>query len=247
MNLEKSQKIFIIFCIFLGIYLGSIPAAPYQEDKVTDKYLASLPLKDVERIMFVAHPDDESLWGGAHLAQNKYLVVCLTNATSYHYRRYWEFKNAMKITNTPNMILDYPDFQHGHRIDWAPYEKDIQRDVQKLLAYKNWKEVVTHNPYGEYGHQHHMGTSDIVTHVANRDGFSKRLFYFGLYYKDPATLPVMQPENAHWMLQKQKMFLPYHRERNTIKKHQLMHPYEQWIRAADWKKVITNNKNPKAI
>lgn len=247
MKLDKAQKLFILFSIFLGIHLAFTPTAPYKEDKVTDEYLATLPLKNVDKIMFVAHPDDESLWGGAHLAQNKYLVVCLTNAKSYHYRRYWEFKNAMKVNDTPNIILNYPDFQNGHRIDWAPYEKSIQKDVEKLLAYKNWKEVVTHNPYGEYGHQHHIGTSDIVTRTAHNYGYFHRLFYFGLYHKNPAEVSVMKPENKKWIVQKEKMFISYHRERNTIKKHRLMHPYEQWIKATDWKKVSKNAKNPKAI
>ena len=51
----------------------------------------------------------------------------------------------------------------------------------------------------------------------------------------------MKKEPKQSMDLKRKMFLPYHRERNTIKKHQLMHPYEQWIKASNWSTYTKNN------
>ena len=32
--------------------------------------------------MIVAHPDDETIWGGGHLLQDDYLVICLTNGNN---------------------------------------------------------------------------------------------------------------------------------------------------------------------
>ena len=45
---------------------------PDMDDRVHPSYLDKLNLSGVDRIMIVAHPDDESLWGGAHLAQHRY-------------------------------------------------------------------------------------------------------------------------------------------------------------------------------
>ena len=44
--------------------------------------------------MIVAHPDDETLWGGAHLKSGNWFVVCLTN----HFTdvRKNEFKSVME-------------------------------------------------------------------------------------------------------------------------------------------------------
>ena len=35
-----------------------------------------------QNIMIVAHPDDETIWGGGHLLKDKYLVICLTNGNN---------------------------------------------------------------------------------------------------------------------------------------------------------------------
>ena len=35
-------------------------------------------LSGVNKLMVVAHPDDELLWGGLHLIDDDYLVVCIT-------------------------------------------------------------------------------------------------------------------------------------------------------------------------
>ena len=43
-----------------------------------------------KKLMIVAHPDDETLWGGGKLFKDRYFVVCLTNG--YHSRRANEFK-----------------------------------------------------------------------------------------------------------------------------------------------------------
>ena len=38
--------------------------------------------KEPESLMIVAHPDDETIWGGSHLLKGHYLVVCLTNGNN---------------------------------------------------------------------------------------------------------------------------------------------------------------------
>ena len=235
MKFDKSQKVFLIFSLAVAILCIYMPKEPYLDDQANDECMSRLDLKGVDRIMIVAHPDDESLWGGAHLAQHRYLVVCLTNGKTYHYRRYREFKKALKVTNTPSIMLNYPDFQHKHRISWKPYKKQIEKDVDYFLSYKNWVEIATHNPDGEYGHQHHINTSLIVTQSAKKHHDFKKLSYFGIYHWNYQAVASLRPQKTTALKKKEEMFTPYHRERNTIKKHQRMHPYEQWIKASDWK------------
>ena len=70
MKLDRSQKIIICFTLIFAFVLAvHSTSLPVKED-ATNKYLDTLDLKGVDRLMIVAHPDDESLWGGAHLAKD---------------------------------------------------------------------------------------------------------------------------------------------------------------------------------
>ena len=53
--------------------------------------------------MVVAHPDGETLWGGAHLLDGKYFVVCLIDG--YNKVRRQEFLNAIKKSGNKGLIL----------------------------------------------------------------------------------------------------------------------------------------------
>lgn len=38
--------------------------------------------KEPESLMIVAHPDDETIWGGSHLTHGNYTVLCITNGNN---------------------------------------------------------------------------------------------------------------------------------------------------------------------
>ena len=48
---------------------------------------------------------DRSIWGGIHLLQNNYLVICLTNGNNQ--TRAKEFYKVMEQTHNTGIILDY--------------------------------------------------------------------------------------------------------------------------------------------
>ena len=235
MKFDRSQKTMIYITLIFAFVLAVISISlPVKED-ATKKYLDTLDLKGIDRLMIVAHPNDESLWGGAHLAKDRYLVVCLTNANTYHLTRYKEFKYAMNVAGSPSIMLNYPDYVNRRRVSWEPYKNRIEHDIQTLLRYKNWKEIATHNPEGEYGHPHHIGTSNIVTSAAKKEHDFDRLYYFGRYYRQlPPDRPIGPPQEPKYMRVKKKMFPYYYRERRTIRKHRQMHYYENWVKANDW-------------
>ena len=117
--------------------------------RITAKVLDGLDLQKVDKVMIVAHPDDEMLWGGMHLIQDDYLVVCLTNANTRTYgrTRMREFKKVMEKTGDIGLMLNYPDYSNqGGIADWTSCSDQIRKDIDTLLAYKNWKEVVYITP-----------------------------------------------------------------------------------------------------
>lgn len=112
--------------------------------------------------MIIAHPDDDLLWGGGNMIQeikelketgNNYFVVCLTNG-SYDSRAR-DFNSAMNDIGAKHVILRYPDLYRRHQVAWDHYTNYITQDIRRVMNYRNWSKIVTHNPDGEYGHQHH--------------------------------------------------------------------------------------------
>lgn len=107
-------------------------------------------LQNCNKLMIVAHPDDESLWGGGHLLDKGYFVVCLTNGNNTVRRS--EFYAALKEYGCQGIMFSYPDLERGKRSDWSNYSDIIAKDLNVLLTYKRWDMIATHNPKGEYGH-----------------------------------------------------------------------------------------------
>lgn len=195
--------------------------------------LDKLNLKDYDKLMIVAHPDDETLWGGAHLAEEKYLVVCLTNGNNTRRRK--EFQAAVKAFGDRGVILCYPDLTNHRRNNWNACRTAIQKDIQTLLRYKDWKEIVTHNPRGEYGHIHHKMTSSIVTKAVKKAGKTSRLYYFGKYYKKGGIPKQAKKVRKGALSKKKAVCRKYVSQKYSIDTFAHMNPYENWIPAARWK------------
>ena len=90
--MKKIIKLIILFSLIL-INILLIVNLKFDESNYVKNKLRKINLKDVNNLMIVAHPDDESLWGGAHLANGDYLVACVTCGVVKE--RQEEFEKAM--------------------------------------------------------------------------------------------------------------------------------------------------------
>ena len=189
---------------------------------------------NVERLMIVAHPDDETLWGSEELLKNKYLVVCITCGTNK--KREKEIEAALKISKDRLIVLDKPDKVRGKRSDWKHYKKQIDYELKYVIKKKKWNTIVTHNPEGEYGHIHHKITSNIVTKVYNKEKIGK-LKYFGKYYSkkriNQNKFAREIPEDIYDM--KIEMIDSYKSQAFIKNRFNQMYKYENLINAEDWK------------
>ena len=186
-----------------------------------------------KKIMIVAHPDDETLWGGANLYKNGYFVVCLTNG--YNLARANDYRNLLKFTNNNGIILNYPDIQDRIRDDWSEVKKGILKDLSKILNYKNWETIVTYGPDGTTGHIHHKKTCEYVTQVAKKSNKFKYLYYFGKYYhknKIPKNLTRITKEDYN--IKKKEIEIYKSVINNIYKLWYHMLPFENWILASKW-------------
>jgi DNA-binding transcriptional LysR family regulator len=126
------------------------------------------PIPIAAKLMIVAHPDDESLFGGEALTSSRgWLVVCVTNAS--HPTRRAEFVKAMSLAGADYLVLDHPD-----NIANGNFHPSLTSTLEGLLTEHGFEMVVTHGPNGEYGHRQHVALHQIVCGLVR----SGRLFTF---------------------------------------------------------------------
>lgn len=206
---------------------GFLLLLPYQNlPHVTVKDLDALELDGYDKVMIVAHPDDELLWGGGHLIEDDYLVVCVTRGNDDVRRA--EFEAVLAATGDKGLILSYPDKIGHERSDWKLWREDIEADIATVLRYKEWELVVSHNKKGEYGHQQHVMTHESVAKEYEKTGCQAKLYWFGKYYafdKVPYDLEEMEKLVYN---EKREIAKLYKSQRSMFRKLYHMMPYEHW-------------------
>lgn len=229
-KIKKYIPIAIIFTILI-IIIFLISLNNYISTHSVNKDFTSIDLENVDNLMIVAHPDDELLWGGAHLIKDNYLVVCVTCGTNQI--RVNEFVNVMNNTNDKYIMLGYPDKTNGERDSWNNHRANISKDLESIINLKDWNIIVTHNPDGEYGHQHHKMTSALVSDIVTTDN----LYYFGIYHSKKAITAYyddMSSINDNYLAKKRKL-IKYYKSQDFIQTmFDHMYSYEDWINRADW-------------
>lgn len=185
--------------------------------------------KEIKRLMIVAHPDDETIFGGGHLLQDKYTVVCVTCGKVEY--RVKEFEEVMSKTEDDYIMLGYTDRENltGPISNWYSEYNDIYNSLSEIINGTDWDIIVTHNPDGEYGHIHHIKTSKIVSKIANKD----KLYYFGHWYSDGNNGPRIN-DNIYNIKVNELLAIYYKSQGVALNYNHNMFPYENWIQANEW-------------
>lgn len=130
------------------------------------------------KIMIVAHPDDESLFGGEALVSSEgWMVVCVTNASNRTRRR--EFTAAMNSIGASYVMLN-----HADHLCSGNFNPALERALARLLAEHSYELIVTHGKSGEYGHPQHRAVHEIVCRIAPRD----RIWVFATRWWGPPRI-----------------------------------------------------------
>lgn len=134
----------------------------------------------LNKLMIVAHPDDELLFGGYYLIKYQgWDVICLTNKDNWV--RYNEFKTVMEKLNINYYILGYKDEKKNfflyEGLDITQSEVKLKNDLFDIIKKKNYDIFVTHNPFGEYGHPQHIYLSNLVYSIIKN---KERIYYFDI-------------------------------------------------------------------
>lgn len=155
--------ILIVFLVYYFLFLRKL----YSSPKVVFGNI-NIP---ADKLMVVAHPDDETIFGGIQLLQDKgWKIVCVTNGSvqsnnifrrSKNNNRIIEFSNVMNSLQYPYEVWDFEDnFFNNH---WD--EGLLIQKLVKLFNEKTYHKIVTHNLSGEYGHKQHRKLSEIIHYI----------------------------------------------------------------------------------
>jgi LmbE family N-acetylglucosaminyl deacetylase len=233
-NKDKAKRnciifLLLIFCLTTALsgFINIRTEKLCCPELLSVEELERIDISKASKLMIVAHPDDETIWGGAHLLEGGYLVVCLTNGNNC--RRADEFQNAVKRSGNIPLILSYPDKLNFKRDDWTYSKKGIESDIELIMSAKHWDYIVTHNPEGEYGHIHHKMTSKLTVQAFEKTHCANKLYFFGKYYKaadiEKAGTSLISDDILRNKLELIKI---YSSQKRTMEKLSHMFPYENW-------------------
>lgn len=185
--------------------------------------LESLDLNNVNKLMIVSHPGDESVWGGAHLILDNYLVVCIS--CGYNEEKTNDFLKVTEYSKDPIIMMGYSD-----RLYLNSDYKKIKKQIKLILNYKNWNEVVTHNPDGEYSNYQHKQINQILNELNVNN-----LYYFGDYYSKKELDKLDKETTLDGDLIQNKISNMVKVYDDIYKGYKHMVPFEDWTDASKWK------------
>ena len=226
----KYKLVFILKCLLMLVFVLVSSYVIYRLPIRENVDLHKTNLEKYKKVMIVAHPDDDILWGGGHLIEDDYLVECITCGSNP--RRLNEFKRVAEATNNSYVALGYPDLLIGHkRSEWKYCYDDIYDDVERILLSNDWETIVTYDLAGVYGHLQHKMTARIVTDIYENNNMTTDFYYFGKYYtkkKIGKVIDKLVPLPDDLYKEKMRVLDLYESQRWVKKQFGHMLHYEMW-------------------
>lgn len=230
-----TAALLIIIMVFLALvavrkcYFRQLEKEAYSVTAVSLDQLNNCAGSKAKKLMIVAHPDDEVLWGGGHLMSGDWFILCITGGDNE--QRSEEFRQVLEASGNEGMILSYPDKVGGRRNNWHKIKDNIKSDIETALSYKDWEQVAVHNQNGEYGHIHHINVHRYVTQLYDENEYDFPLYCFGKYYRKAKIdqvkdkLTPISDEEYEFKLKLSKIYVS---QENTINGLWHMARYEMW-------------------
>lgn len=128
--------------------------------------------KIIDKVLLVAHPDDEILWFNPSYFDHIFIVFCeRSDKPNFGSRRIAALQDHPLRDRITFLELPEPGYwKDPKRIRYFEETKVLLLEIlQKLKAENEIHEIYTHNETGEYGHDDHIMLSNCVAHVFKDD------------------------------------------------------------------------------
>ncbi|XWV24974.1 hypothetical protein QJ856_gp0805 [Tupanvirus deep ocean] len=206
----------IVILILVGIYYILFNRKLYHSNII----IKGNEQINANKLMIVAHPDDELIFAGKELLKEKgWKVICVTNGSSKSENKFSftvspgtrkkEFIDVMNMLGCQYEMWDYED--NGFNANWD--ELSLLDKLRNAINENEYKIILTHNLNGEYGHVQHKKISELI-HLLK----PKNFYVFG--YSETKNLNSTQSNSLDPnIIEINKLLSLYKSQRNTINKH----------------------------
>ena len=177
----------------------------YEEYVVESRDTCNWPdyLDDGFTVIVAAHADDEVLWFEPMLKRTMAIVylggplgTTRNNFVKNVYETNPMYANSIKIVPGFNVVTDQewinlainPCYRDNTVYPYSVMYSALKTKLLELQS-QGMKRVLTHNPWGEYGHPHHRRISDIVRDIA----INESELTFDVWYNDVAIVNNTDP------------------------------------------------------
>ena len=139
------------------------------------------------KIVF-AHPDDEVLWASSILEYSKETIICFSESPRFdsisegRKKAFLDFplKNVINLEIEESDTFKMGNWRNPQLTDYGIYCKSGYTNYKKRyeelydalkVRFKKNDVVVTHNPWGEYGHEEHILVHSVIAKLSVEIGF----------------------------------------------------------------------------